>query len=126
MSFEPQLRRYAGKLLFQYRVMVAGGPPTRYLCEERIFIFRTVGPEAALAAAKERGRGLERSYTNADGNPVHHEFVGVIQLLMIDPVCDEDEVWYELIERVKPMERRDKLLLPEAKLDAIRYRDQDA
>lgn len=101
------MNRYAAKLLFQFRVTVAGEDSKRRLCEERIILLRSPSAKAALAQAKRRGRGAQHSYQNSDGNPVRFEFIGVMDLLSLGPECDEDEVWYEMKERLAPFERKD-------------------
>jgi len=112
-------RRYSAKLLFQHRVMAGGSPNTRRLCEERIITFPSLYGRAALREAKRRGRAAQHSYTNVHGHQVHFEFVGVMELLCLE-ACEADEVWYEMPERVCPMERRAKHIPPESKLHAIR------
>ena len=116
-----ETRRYSARLLFQFRVVVAGDSNKRRLCEDRIITFTAPDASAALCEAKKRGRAARHSYSNTDGNRVHFEFVGVLELLCLDPECEPDEVWYEIVERVTPMERRDKLIPPENKLNAIRF-----
>ena len=115
-----QSGRYAAKLLFQFLVLVDGSPGTRRLCEERIIVFLAAHARAALTEAKRRGRAAQHRYRNGDGNPVRIEFVGVMELLRLDPACGEDEVWYEFTERVRPMERRASFIPPESQLSAIR------
>ncbi len=112
--------RYAAKLLFQYRVMVDGSPGARRLCEERIITISATHGQAALQEAKRRGRTAQHRYKSGDGNPVHFEFIGVMELLRLDPACDDDEVWYEIKERVRPSERRASIIPPESSLSAIR------
>jgi hypothetical protein len=56
-------------------------------------------------------------------NQVHFEFVGVMELLCLESVCDADEVWYEMRERLRPMERRAQIIPPESRLHAIRNND---
>jgi hypothetical protein len=116
-------KRYAAKLLFQYRVIVRASEGMRRLCEERILTFRSTHGRAALTEAKRRGRAAQHSYNNNEGNRVHFEFVGVMELLCLDPACDTDEVWYEMPERVRPMERRARFIPPEGRLHAIRNND---
>jgi hypothetical protein len=48
------------------------------------------------------------------------EFVGVLDLIELDPECEEDEVWYEIKTSLRPMERRAKLLPADKDLAAIR------
>jgi hypothetical protein len=102
--------RYAAKLLFQFRVDVNGGPGKRRLCEERIINFSARSPREALRSAKRRGKKGEHSYKNSDGNTVSFEFVGIMDLMSLGLEADEDEVWYEMGERVLPMERRGKII----------------
>jgi hypothetical protein len=111
---------YAAKLLFQYRVMVDGSPGIRRTCEERIIMFSATGGQAALREANRRGQAAQHRYKNSDGNFVHFELVGVMELLRLDPACESDEVWYDIIERVRPMERRASIIPPESQLSAIR------
>ena len=108
--------RYAAKLLFQFRVLVDGDPGVRRLCEERIITFLATDARPALAEARKLGRKAQHRYRNAHGNPVFFEFVGVLDLIGLDPACEPNEVWYDLVRRVKPMERRKKLLPPESRL----------
>jgi hypothetical protein len=115
--------RYAAKLLFQFRVMVDGSPGVRRLCEERIILFCAADAEAAFTEAQRRGRAAKYRYKNSDDNPVHFEFVGVMQLLGLSTACESDEVWYDLVERVRPMERRSVLIPPKIQLCAIRNRE---
>jgi hypothetical protein len=112
--------RYSAKLLFQYRVMVDGSAGIRRLCEERIITFPSSYGRAALREAKRRGRAAQHSYTNIKGSPVHFEFVGVMELICAESACEADEVWYEMRERVRPMERRGRFIPPESQLHAIR------
>src|SRR5262245_26087844 len=115
--------RYAAKLLFQYRVMVDGAPGVRRLCEERVITFSAAHARAALREARRRGRAARHRYRNGDGNPVHFELVGVLELLRLDTTCEPDEVWYDMKWRVRPMERRASILPPESSLSAIRNRE---
>jgi hypothetical protein len=89
-------------------------------CEKRLIVFAADSAKTALARAKRRGKESEHSYENGDGNPVHFEFVGVLDLLRIGVECEEDEVWYDIVGLKQPMERAKKILPPEHKLTAIR------
>jgi hypothetical protein len=111
--------RYAAKLLFQFRVVSNGSSGTRRLCEERIVVFPSSVARQALKEAKRRGRAATYRYQNTDGNTVHFEFIGVLELLRLLE-SDSDEVWYEIVERVRPMERRSALIPPAHQLSAIR------
>jgi hypothetical protein len=102
--------RYAAKLLFQYRVDIAGDPGKRRLCEERIINFTARSASEALRTAKRRGKKGEHAYENCDGNKVAFEFVGIMDLMSLGSEADADEVWYDIRERVLPMERRSKII----------------
>ena len=119
MKAKTEKKRFAAMLLFQFRVMVDGNPGKRRLCEKRIINFTARSGRAALAAAKRRGRAAQHSYRNSDGNPVHFEFIGVQELLCLDPACESDEVWYDIVRLHTPMERKSKLIPPESELEAI-------
>jgi hypothetical protein len=117
---EITMNRYAAKLLFQFRVTIDGESGKRRLCEERIVLFKAPYGAKALADAKRRGKKEQHRYKNIDGNPVRFEFIGVMELLCLDPACDEDEVWYDFVERLLPSERRAALIPAESDLEAIR------
>lgn len=100
--------------------MVDGSPGVRRTCEERIVTFSATYGQAALREAKRRGRAAQHRYKNNDGNAVHFEFIGVLELLRLDPAGENDEVWYDITVRVRPMERRASIIPPESQLSAIR------
>ena len=112
--------RYVAKLLFQWRVVVNGNSGVRRLCEERMIVFRAATPRLALAQAKRSGRAAQYSWKNKAGDPVHFEFVGILDLLELGIECEKDEVWYNIVRRVKPMERKRFILPREKDLNAIR------
>lgn len=115
-----ETRRYAAKLLFQFRVVVDGDDGVMRTCEERILVLRASSARKALAMAKRRGREARKRWWNEAGDPVHFEFVGVLDLLHLGEECDEDEVWYDIVRRKQPMERAAELVPAEAELCAIR------
>jgi len=104
------MKRYAAKLLFQFRVDCDGDPGKRRLCEERIINFRARSAREALRVAKRHGRRDRHSYRNPEGNRVTFEFVGVMDLMSLGAEAGREEVWYEIRERVRPMERRGGIL----------------
>jgi hypothetical protein len=104
------MQRYAAKLLFQFRVNVDGDSGKRRICEERIINFMARTSQQALKAAKRHGKKGEFSYNNSDGNLVSIEFVGIIELKCFGSEVKADEVWYEIRDRLLPMERRSKII----------------
>ncbi len=114
------MNRYSAKLLFQFLVTFDGDVGKRRTCEERILVLKATSAQKALATAKRKGKQCQYSIQNSDGNPLDFQFVGVMELLSLDPVCESDEVWYEITERLLPMERADRLIPSEHDLEAIK------
>ena len=114
------MKRYAAKLLFQFRVDRNGDSGKRRVCEERIIVIEAASAASALTKAKRRGKKGENKYPNHDGHIVCFEFIGIMDLLHLGIECEADEVWYDIQERLLPMERRGKLVPAEAELHAIR------
>ena len=114
------MSRYAAKLLFQFRVTTSAGDGKRRTCEERIILIEAPTARKALAAAKQRGKAAQYDYENSEGNPVHFEFVGLLELKGLGVECEDDEVWYELTGRLSPMERKAEIIPLVSQLTAIR------
>jgi hypothetical protein len=114
------MKKYAAKLLFQFRVVSNGMSNRRRLCEERIILINARNAKAALTAAKKRGSQGEHDYENSAGGRVFFEFVGVMDLLELGIECSQGEVWYDIVERLEPKERRGQLVPKEARLSSIR------
>jgi Domain of unknown function (DUF4288) len=110
---------YSAKQLFEFCVMVDGHPGVRRLCEERLILVEGADARAALREAKRRGRASQHHYRNSDGNSVLFRFVGIMDLLHLGVECEANEVWYNITQRVRPMERRRSILPSEGKLNAI-------
>jgi hypothetical protein len=120
----PQIEIYGAKLLFQWRVVENGRAKKRRVCEERVVLIRARSPKDALAQA--RRYGAQASYADPQlstkGRKTFFEFVGVVDLDRLAATLGTEyplEVWYELRERVQPMERRDKLLVPENRMRSV-------
>jgi len=111
--------RYAARLLFQFRVVVNGNPGVRRLCEDRIVVLRALGARSALAKARARGKAAEYRHRTPSGDPLFFEFVGVTDLLELGVECEPDEVWYDIVHKVRPMERRRQLIPAPERLTAI-------
>jgi hypothetical protein len=115
---EQQLRQYSAKLLFQFRPVRKGVSPKHRLCEERIVTFAARSPKSALSKAKRYGKSEEFTSSQSDVR-VHFEFVGLLELLDVTNSYSAGEVWYDLVERVQPRERRSRIIPPEHELDAL-------
>jgi hypothetical protein len=114
------MERYAAKLMFQFRVDKGRGTPKRRMCEERIVLIDARSARDALSKARRKGSRAEHHYDTAFGNTVYFEFIGVMELLALGAECEPDEVWYELVDRHSPLERRDAFIPDEHELNAIR------
>lgn len=101
--------RYAALMLFQFRTDNKGVINKRRVCEERIIIFEADDSEIAHKMAEMRGLEEEHSYSD-NGINVFFEFVGIIELIELGECLDKDEVWWRMVEKVNPMENRDKLI----------------
>jgi hypothetical protein len=112
--------RYAAKLLFQFRVTTPAGDGKRRTCEERIVLIEVPTARKALAQANRRGKAAAYRYVNDEGNPVRFEFVGVLELIGLGIECGDDEAWYDITERLSPMERKAEIIPSDSQLCAIR------
>jgi len=112
--------RYSAKLLFKFNIIVDGSPMVRRMCEERIIIVHAPSARAALREAKRKGRASEFRFRNTYGDPGHFRLIGVMDLLHLGVECDASEVWYDIIQRVRPSERRLALLPRATDLNAFR------
>jgi len=108
--------RWAAKLLFQWRVCRARRALKRRLCEERIIVFSSRSAKDALKHAERAGKHGLFKYRTAPGEEVFFEFIGVMDLLQLGVECGPEEAWYEIVERLHPMERRRQLIPPRATL----------
>lgn len=116
------MKRYSAKILFQYRPDFGNGQTdVMRLCEERIIVIGA--PSAATALKKVKSYGKRAGFVGKAeaGNPIHFEFVGVLDLLELGPECGPEEVWYDIVTKKLPSERRDRLIPPESALNAIQH-----
>ena len=113
------MNRYSAKLLFQFRVDLGADTGKRRICEERIILVEARSASSALTKTKRKGQQAQHHYKNDEGNTVYFEFIGVMDLLCLGLECDADEVWYDIRERLSPMERCDVFIPPEDQLNAI-------
>ena len=107
---------FSAKLLFQYRVDLGRKSGKLRTCEERTIVFSATSPTHAVSTAKRKGRAAEFSYTNDEHNPVHVEFVGILDILRHGPEMEHGTVWYDIRARVLPRERRALIVPTDKKL----------
>jgi Domain of unknown function (DUF4288) len=115
------MKRYAAKLLFQFRVVVSGEPGRMRIVEERIVLLSARTAKEVLRKAKTFGKEKEFNFINDSGDRVYFEFVGVLDLLELGLEVEKGEVWYEIKQMLLPMERRSRILPTEAKLSALKW-----
>jgi hypothetical protein len=114
------MKRYAAKLLFQFRADLGKGrSDTMRRCEERMIVLSAKDAKTALRKAKHYGKSKEFDAEAEAGNPIYFEFLGVTDLLELGTECAPEEVWYDIVIRKLPSERRDKLIPKEGALNAI-------
>lgn len=108
-------RRFAAVLLFQFQI----GEGTEYgkfrTCERRIINFKATTYRKALSHARSYGKKEQLQYHNAEGVLVRFQFVGLMDLTDLD-ICNEEEVWYDIVDLKEPMERKSEILPSEDKL----------
>ena len=114
---------YAAMLLFQFRVVKNKTSNKRRICEERIIHFHADSPDAALHLADKRGEEEEFDYKDGDKH-IWFEFIGVSELIDLLSIENDDEVWSRFIEKVSPMERKDRLIPPKNQLAVFKGRDK--
>jgi hypothetical protein len=84
--------------------------------------FAAKSPKLALQRAKRIGRTSEWEHQQ-DETVMHFEFVGVMELIDMTAYFEDDgwaEVWFEHVERLRPLERRSRHVPPEEELEALR------
>src|ERR1041384_6280201 len=109
------MRRFAAKLLFQFRPSPREGS-TIALCEERIVTFSAVSSRAALVKAKQIARRASHSYPVVGGGRVQFEPVGIMELMELGAEAEPGEVWWDLYRRRVRGKRRSRLIPPERSL----------
>lgn len=77
-----------------------------WTCQEQIRLLKATKHDEAYQKALELGKGEEHSYTNADGEPVVWEFIGVEDLaeLSVSRISDGDEIRTRIWEDNDPQE----------------------
>ena len=110
------MRRFAAKLLFQFRPSRRAEGSTIALCEERIVTFSAVSPRAALGKAKQIARRASHSFPVVGGGRVQFEPVGIMELMELGVETEPGEVWWDLYRRRVRGRQRSRLVPPERSL----------
>lgn len=114
------MQKYAAMLMFQFRVDTPDQKPKKRVCEKRIINFQENTPDSAYEFAVNYGKECEFDYENDDGNTVFFEFIGIIDLMVLGAECGDLDVWYDVVEHLEPMERKDKFVPSKNKLSAFK------
>lgn len=114
---------FSAKLLFEFFITAKGKAGVRRLCEERIVLIQAVTATQALREANRQGRAGQYRSANG-GNLLHFRFVGVMDLVKLGIECEDNEVWYDIRVRERPMERKKCLVPPPQTLTAMREERQ--
>jgi Domain of unknown function (DUF4288) len=91
------VKRFGAKLLFKFRAPRPSGCAAN-TCEERTIIVLARTAQSAFRKASAVAKRSQVSYLNDYGESVRLEFLGVLELLQLDPVCRPDEVWYDIVD----------------------------
>ncbi len=112
--------QYSAKLLFQFRIVAGRVSNARRVCEERIVTFKALSSEQAWKRAQRLGLADQFAFQNDSGGTVHFEYVGIMELLQLGPErSGPEEVWYDIVERLKPSERKSTLVPRKRDLQAF-------
>ncbi len=92
--------RYAAKLLFGFEVY-GEPPPEITVYEERIVSCSAETSFVAYHLAMGKGKEKQYEYENDAHAVVQFVFLGVVALLRLDLLLEDDEWWYEICELPK-------------------------
>lgn len=115
------MERFFAKLLFQFRKTKKGKEQKRRVCEERIITILAKSAEEAYKKAVTYGK--DEAWTEAY-HGVKLDFIGILEMDSLteeDKIDNIDEVYWKLVELLKPMERKSQLV-PQKK-DLYLFRD---
>jgi hypothetical protein len=85
-----------------------------------MIVVKAASAQEALRLAKRHARQRHFTMNLTNGARLAFEFVGVRDLLHLGVECEPEEVWYDILQLVRPMERRRQIIPREADLNAIR------
>ena len=103
------IMKFAAFLLFQFKTTTNDIINKKRICEERIYNINTTSSEDAYLKANQIGKEEEFSY-NDEEKLINFEFIGIVDLIELSDIDDENLVWSRFQEKVNPMERKSKLI----------------
>jgi hypothetical protein len=110
------MKRYAFKLLFQYLICFEKKYDKKRLCEISIINLEARNAKTALKKVKRYAKEREHDYFNDAGSHVFFQFVGIVDMIRLGIECGPNEVWYDIVTLLEPMERKEKLTLSDEQL----------
>jgi len=111
--------KFAAFLLFQFKTTTNDIINKKRICEERIYNINTTSSEDAYLKANQIGKEEEFSY-NDEEKLINFEFIGIVDLIELSDIDDENLVWSRFQEKVNPMERKSKLIPKKEKLTVFK------
>ena len=111
--------KFAAYLLFQFKTVTNGVVNKKRICEERIYHIYAVSANKAYLRANQIGKDEEFSYQDGD-KVISFEFIGIIDLIELSDLDDNNIVWSRFVEKVFPMERKDKIIPNKEKLTVLK------
>ena len=111
--------KFAACLLFQFKTTTNEIINKKRICEERIYHIHATSSDKAYLKANQIGKEEEFSY-NDEEKLIDFEFIGIIDLVALSDIDDENLVWSRFQEKVYPMENKNKLIPKKEKLTVFK------
>jgi len=111
--------KFAVYLLFQFKTTSNGVVNKKRICEERIYHIYEASADKAYLRANQIGKDEEFSYQDGD-KFISFEFIGIVDLIELSNLDDNNLVWSRFVEKLFPMERKDKIIPNKEKLTVFK------
>jgi len=111
--------KFAACLLFQFKTVTNGNVNKKRICEERIYHINAISADEAYLKAKQTGKDEEFSYQDGD-KFISFEFIGTVDLIELSNFDEKNHVWSRFVEKLYPMERKDKIIPSKEKLTVFK------
>ena len=113
------MTKFAACLLFQYKTVTNGKINKKRICEERIYHINAISTNKAYLKANKIGKDEEFSYQDGD-KFISFEFIGIVDLIELSNFDDKNLVWSRFVEKLYPMERKEKVVPNKKKLTVFK------
>lgn len=104
-------KRYGVQLLFQWRSRKAGKNRAKRLCEKRIIVIKARTYDELFKKITQYGKSNNYSFKNCLYETTFFEYVGILDICELEVIMEENEVWYEIARKLRPMERKRQLTM---------------